>query len=731
LRDSEVYADLEIRLCGMMPGMQVIEADDSEEAETAARLVRRILDHMSGSTLLKLRDGILREALVSGFAIAEEVQDVYDDSEFGQIIGLRDIKLKPSEDFEIITDSYGNITSIQQRGFSGTKKAPLDRIIYYAYKATSDNPYGRSIFHGAYNAYKLKAHVFREYAMFLDANAGGIRKATISKNDFRQQRDKVKQILNRLSSDTSIVIPDSVDLDIQLPSGAAGEHFVKAIREVCNKEIRKAILYDESINAEGMSTGSYASKKVSQNIVYEALAIQGQAFAEIVSEQLIKRLLVWNGYEDYPTPLLVPLPQSQHDADPAAVIQSLATAYTSGLISEPLPQRVQEDIQRKMVQGFGVVWPETTGDIDDDDAVPEADTTESPKTSGNDDIDDKLTEPATDDSVEKPKVVEKPEVDDVPPKKTTKSPKSRKKGEFSDKKTLIEPAGRSRVDLQRIKTEKVESREKAISGWEDVIDEIRPNLEKAIGEALFDKDGNWRKDILVDGVPKLGVLRKSLFSVTHTGGTALRGFLTKINKEAYIRGKANADKMSQKSVKAGILPTKPLTSKGVLDIIRQDVYMALAGFYERLDRMLFYAVRNIMMSNASPQEVSIAITGVLNAELGVAHAGQIVTGMLESGYGMGMTEVFSGDNDIIGWKYDAVIDDLTCDECIGWHNVFIRAGEGGLPSPPMHPNCRCELVPVYANERPSGWIADGRWATPDELKELGLTHRAKGWGGIT
>lgn len=675
LRDAEIYADLEIRLCGMMPGLQVIEADDSEEAEIAARLVRRVFDRMSGSMLLKLRDGILREALVSGFAVAEEVQEVYEDVEFGSVIGLRDLKVKPSENFEIQTDAFGNIIAIQQRTMRGTIAAPLDRLIYYAFKGTSDNPYGRSILHGAYNAYKLKTHVFREYAMFLDANAGGIRKATINKNDFSQQRDKVKQILNRLSADTSIVLPDSVDLDIMLPSGSAGEHFVKAIREVCNKEIRKAILYDESINAEGMATGSYASKKVSQNIVYETLAIQGGAFAEIIKEQLIKRILEWNGFDDYPTPILTAAPTMQQDADPASAITALSTAYTSGLITEPLPIRVQEDIQRRMVEGFGATWVEEL--------------------------------------VETPDEGEARAEDDTP--------------------ALVmfsAPSGRTKADMLRRK-KRIKANEKiAVEKWLETAGETKGKLETAIGKVLFDRSGNWRTEITTNGVPKLGAIRKALSSVSHTGGSLLRRMLTDVAFNEYELGKKDAQDMVP--IEAAVLPSARLSQAQAAEIISQDVYMALSSYYTNLDKHLFYAVRNVTLAGGSPQLAALEIGGVVAKELGATAGQRITQGILTSGYMMGQKEIFSGiSENIAGWKYDATYDDVTCEDCIAWHDTFIAADDPGLPSPPMHGNCRCVLIPVYAGEDPGGWVSGGEWATSSEVGKLNSLHNnAIGYGGL-
>jgi len=47
---------------------------------------------------------------------------------------------------------------------------------------------------------------------------------------------------------------------------------------------------------------------------------------------------------------------------------------------------------------------------------------------------------------------------------------------------------------------------------------------------------------------------------------------------------------------------------------------------------------------------------------------------------------------IVGYQWDAFFDERTCPECAALHGKFWR--KGNEKRPPLHPNCRCVLLPV-------------------------------------
>ena len=68
-RDPEIAADTDLRLVGMMPGVQIIPADADEDAKRASELVNAVMTSMKGSVLDVLRDQMLRESVTAGISI--------------------------------------------------------------------------------------------------------------------------------------------------------------------------------------------------------------------------------------------------------------------------------------------------------------------------------------------------------------------------------------------------------------------------------------------------------------------------------------------------------------------------------------------------------------------------------------------------------------------------------------------------------------------------------------
>jgi len=97
------------------------------------------------------------------------------------------------------------------------------------------------------------------------------------------------------------------------------------------------------------------------------MAVQSTAFAECLTEQLVKRILEWNGYGHLPTPIVSFIPVPQGDADPAPVLTALSAAKKDGLLEGvKIPTTVLEDTIKRMVATFGVTWPDELEVPDED-----------------------------------------------------------------------------------------------------------------------------------------------------------------------------------------------------------------------------------------------------------------------------------------------------------------------------------------------------------------------------
>lgn len=652
LRDAEVSAALSLKLVGMMPGLQILPAGETDEAKRSRDFIAGILEALDGSLLGLFRDQILREGLSKGFAIAELVQTGTDLPEFGRVKGLAKIKLTPSQDYAdcINADEYGNIESIEQG--SGGATVPMDSAVYWVYNGTPANPYGRSILYAAYDAWKLKQHTFRAYAMYLDANAGGRRIGSIPEKQFEAWKDQLETVLKRQSSGSTIIKPDFIGLDIQEPTGVSGTHFISAIRELCNKEIRKAVLGDEAINAEGLHTGSYASRKVSQQTVHEISAAEGWAFCEVLTKQVSRRLLRWNGYS-WPAPRFAPEPQMTEEDNLADNLKALSTAVRLGAITEPIPPEAQKQVIDQLLSSAGI----------------------------------RLSKDVT-----------------APGEREDEEPVQAAAGA---------PPGRRSSDVRKIgrKLDKLDSKAAACfkQRWED---EVFPAVYKSLQRRLFDAKGNWkttqlsalRNEVEKAVTAKGKVMREALTEQLAEGFAEGEGDAEKI----VPRRKASVNVTSMR-----ISPSK---AKQILGnrvyMLLQKRYTDLAeAIYLQLESAL---TGNIPEQRAASRIAEILrdrglgryATTIVGTSMSTAYnlGRQSIFAGLEDPTG----EAVGG---IIGYEHSSILDNVTTDICEERHGRFFRVDDPELMHPPLHHNCRSVLIPVFAGEEPWG---GGKWRTSQD-----------------
>jgi SPP1 gp7 family putative phage head morphogenesis protein len=660
----------------MMPGVQVLPADDSEEGNRSAELVNAVLTAMSGSLLDVFRDQLLREAVVTGFFVAEPVQRVIHLPSFGgPVKGLDSIKVRPSEGFtDNLVFENGQLVKLVQRTAGAVVEVTPDQVLYWAFHGSPYRPYGRSVLHAAYDPWKLKEVLFRLYAVFCSVNASGLRIMDVPDKDFERVKADVYASLKKMGEYASIVKRESQKLNIDMPSSGAGGHFIMGIREVCNKEIRKAILYDETINAEGMSTGSYASKRVSQQDVYESMASQGWAYCEAIAEQLFRRILDWNGFTSWPVPILSPEPPPRRDADIAPTLAALSQATSSLLITEPLPKNVQVQILRRALAPHGVIYEEESAEVD---RTP-----------------DKAHE-------------------------HRRSPKSVNAGA---------PPGRTRADILRLKKRAIIAEREAVDGAVETWVNLVPGIVASLNGTLFEKSGAWK-------TRDYAALREAAEKAVTSGGSKLRAELTDRLLSRWTEGADDAAKMLP--VKAAAVVT-PVTVSPVqaANMLRQRVYLILQDIYGGTADSLYFILENAVNGNLTAQQAIPRIRQtLLDSGITPGRAGTILNTAMSSAYNGGRMSLFSSLSDpdgvtpggIIGYELSAVMDDFTTDTCEELNDKFFRVDDPNLPSPPLHYNCRSVLIPVFSGEEP--WNGGKGWISLEDSKKLSAGIMP-GFGGV-
>jgi SPP1 gp7 family putative phage head morphogenesis protein len=673
LRDAEVSSALNNRISHTLPTISITPSGDDADAQEAYEFINDIMEHTPGSLLEIARKEMLNKGLVKGGFVADPLFEVVTLPRWGKVKGLRGFTVVGYDKLEVIVNSDGTVKEFAPLMSHGKGSVDVNKVLYYGHGSTSDNRKGFSALRTAYDPWVLKQKLFRMYGIFSLTNAAGFRMASIDDDDFEREADAALDRLKKMAEHACFVKPSSQEIEIQIPSGDAGGHFIKGIRELCNKEIRKGILFDEVLTAEGKDTGSYASKKVSQEDVHGIMLSEGQAFLEaIFTEQLFPMILEANGLGHLPAPLCLPRPVSTSEsADLAPILQALASARKDGLLTEKLPPSIQAQIMSRALGEAGIIYDVT-------DYTPDGE--ESP---GAEEEEAALSIAAT------------------------------------------PPQGRQRDQLLKTKKYLDRFESEGEAKLQDVWQDILPKLKKAINNALFDRQGNWKST-------RGGAIRRAIEESITTGGQSLNSTLTDIAFEGYELGHNDAGSILKQV--AGVNMGPPVLSQtAAKEILKNSIYVTLSKRYADITSDIYHVLVNAVSGGVSPRVAMTQVARTLEASgYGGANATTIVRTSLSKAYNQGRMDVFAPLSDpdgvtpggIIGFRFDATMDNVTTDVCSRLHKKYFRVDDPNLPEPPMDYNCRSVLTPVFSGEEP--W--DGEWTSLDESASLTADSKT-GFGG--
>lgn len=699
--DPIAASSLTIRLLGTFPGGKILPRNESDEAKEVADLIQGITEDMPGSFCGILRDEHLGEALETGLGIAEFVEASITLPEFGDVIGLANIKTKPAESFieGIIQDVFGNILRFKQTTSSGDVLVEPDRVIYYAHRGTPWNPYGVSIVLPSIGWINTKSSIKTAFEQYSTNIAGGLRIGSIPDQDFDDEWEATLSRMKKLTGEQNLVIPSSYELELLFPPSGVNSQFVEGIAR-CNKEIRAGILLDELLNAEGQKTGSYSSKKVSQDVVYEAFAAEGRKYCETVAEQLFRQVLIRNGYEGYPIPLLIPDPP-QKDAEIDKVLASLAQAYSSGFITEGTPPEVQKQLLATIYDSIGVSYEIDMGGDDGDGGSP----------GGN--AGSATPPPAEAEGKEEKKAGEDPGPPDLKAL-LDRIPSLREDPGMIAAQSGY-PVGRSPSDLMALHIEMKQAEYECQRDLLDKWNEIVPGIIVQITEGLFDENEKLRtrdhykvKAIIEKGLKYRGKELEKLLA-----GWYIKRFQAGNKSAAELIEKVTGKKIEGASdIEAGIKVTGNfLEQEEAIRGLRMHASTHLGTVYQDLTDNMVRSISDTIYGYQSERDAAREISALLREDgITPGRASTIVNTSVADAYNRGRLEVFKSSEasvsdqmngirtGIKAYQFKALRDLHTTEVCIEYDNKFFGVEDSFMPRPPLHYNCRSVLIPAFVGE---------------------------------
>jgi len=683
--DGILDSCLDIKTALAMPGSYV-EAPPGPKGAEAAALVEDAFEHLPGSTLDLLQDELVRPTLRDGFSVSEVIWSIEKGSGRAWI---EDVLRRDPRSIRFIANKQGRLVRIvQDYGLQASSEAvdfPAGRTLHLVFRGGRSNPFGRSIFLPAFDRWSDKVDWMIAYAIMLRRFGAGLLSATVPDEKYQNAREMstLLEILDNAQRDTVSIWPDWAKIELKATATSAGDLYEKAIASL-NTEMTRTILGPDTAIAEGLRVGGYADSAPKQELLITLSDIIGDKLREQITEQLIRPFVNWN-LPGYPVPRLRSRPISKEETK--ELLGTWSEAAEKDMIRNPTA-REQEELLKKLGIDIGEL---TAAELRT--AISDA---------------------------------------------RTKKNETLLVGKGSSSKKA--PKGRTREDVLKI-GELFAKREDAataalVDAWKSAagksLDRLRRNLFP---------DGKLRKTVKNDSGKEVPVspawIRDSIqFAEKEKVADALLSHLMTSRDD----GISWARSFVPATATPGIV-----TETMARALLRNRVYFMLEDRYNDIASKLWYELDLLIRGQITDETALSNVRNLLyNAGFDESRARTLVSTSLADAYEMGIETVFrpiesrdpmtTEEGAIIGYTLSPILDNLTCEECQTLEDLFFLVGDPDLFFPPLHYNCRCVALPVFAGESPWNATGDeesGHWLTDAERALVRQHPPLPGFGGAS
>jgi len=282
---------------------EVAPASDSTDDKRIAQYVQDNL--MEG--MLVTWDDFLHHILImlwAGFSVFEKVWELED----GLYKWRKFAPRLPKTIYKWNTDAEGGLESIEQRVYKAsiftTLEIPIEKALVFTNEKEGSNYQGTSILRAAYKHWYFKNQLYAIDGIAAERHGVGLAVFHYPSNTKDSDKEKVKEIGERLHAHERayISLPDDVGFDLK---GVAGQlHDIKGSIEHHDLQITRSILA-QFINLGGGEYGSYALSQDQSGFFLMALLAVAQNVASTINRYGIKQLVDYNWDVKKPPRLVV------------------------------------------------------------------------------------------------------------------------------------------------------------------------------------------------------------------------------------------------------------------------------------------------------------------------------------------------------------------------------------------------------------------------------------------
>lgn len=171
---------------------------------------------------------------------------------------------------------------------------PPRKFIVLRFGADFRNPYGRGLCQRAYGYYWLKKNVLKFWSIHQEKFGSPTAVATCGTGTSEEERRRLAELLDALQTETSIVIPESVELKLLDPGRASGAGSYRDFLDWCNDEVSKLVLGATLTTGEGRRSGSLALGTIHQLVRQDYIDADAGLLCRVLNETLVRWIVELN-----------------------------------------------------------------------------------------------------------------------------------------------------------------------------------------------------------------------------------------------------------------------------------------------------------------------------------------------------------------------------------------------------------------------------------------------------
>lgn len=312
----------EIVLSALANGWNVKSTDPQDDHQNEiADFIRDNFRYLGGQNaagvVIQTAEDVLFEFFINSLRDGVGVWEQNLIEEDGRI-WLDHLKGKPPQDWELMTDDYGNLKNLRFNVLGVTDHNP-NKFLIIPWMPHFCNHYGQSRYRRLYACYWLSEVMFRMAGRYAEKRSGGVWIGRYPKGD-RKTQDKLMEILRKAQASGVLVLEEGVTAELEKAneSASGGDFWWRGI-EILKNRIRRGMLGLETTAAAGRSGDAAGQESRDDSVKRPLVEFSRSVVCSHVNQQIIQRLVDWNfgPQEAYPEFVLLPPPK---DAQAAATI---------------------------------------------------------------------------------------------------------------------------------------------------------------------------------------------------------------------------------------------------------------------------------------------------------------------------------------------------------------------------------------------------------------------------